>query len=167
MTTTSIEAARLRLDRITVDDAGDLFAILDDPSLHTFTGGAPMSRDALEKWIAFVVPGRSPDGSQRWRNWVVRLHQGDGVVGTVQATIIGDEATLAWTIGSAWQGRGYAKEAAAATAAWVATSGAATLRAEIHPDHAASGAVARSIGLAPTTDIVDGEVVWRGRPLAA
>lgn len=74
-----------------------------------------------------------------------------------------DEATLAWTIGTAWQGHGYAKEAAAAIAPWVATSGVVWLRAAIHPEHAASAA----IGLAPTSEVVDGEVVWRGVPPAA
>jgi len=126
----------LRLDPITVRDAGELFAVLDHPGLHTFTGGAPMSRDALEKWIEFVVPGHSPDGAETWRNWVVRLRDGGQTIGTVQATIVGDEATLAWTIGGEWQGHGYAKEAAVAVSAWVATSGVVWLRAAIHPEHA-------------------------------
>ena len=167
MTTIPIDTARLRLDPITVDDAGELFAVLDDPKLHAFTGGSPMSRDALEKWIEFVVPGHSPDGAETWRNWVVRLRDGGQTIGTVQATIVGDEATLAWTIGGEWQGHGYAKEAAVAVSAWVATSGVVWLRAAIHPEHAASAAVARSIGLAPTTETVDGEVVWRGFPATA
>jgi len=126
-----------------------------------------MSRDALEKWIVFVAPGHSPDGTETWRNWVVRVRDDGLTIGTVQATIVGDEASLAWTIGSAYQGHGYAKEAATAVSAWVATSGVVWLRAAIHPDHAASAAVAHSIGLAPTTEVVDGEIVWRGMPATA
>jgi RimJ/RimL family protein N-acetyltransferase len=164
LTTTPIDTVRLRLDPLTLDDADDLFAVLDDPELYMFTGGAPMSRDALEKWIEYVVPGRSLDGGEIWRNWVVRLRTDGRTIGTVQATIVGDEATLAWTIGSDWQGRGYAKEAAAAVVLWVATSGVVWFRAAIHPDNQASAAVARSVGLAPTTETVDGEVVWRGLP---
>jgi RimJ/RimL family protein N-acetyltransferase len=141
--------------------------VLDDPGLHAFTGGTPMTRDALEKWIEYVVPGHSPDGGEIWKNWVVRLRDEGQAIGTVQATIVGDEATLAWTIGSAWQGHGYAKEAATAVRLWVATSGVVWFRAEIHPEHEASAAVARSIGLAPTTEVVDGEVVWRGLPPTA
>jgi RimJ/RimL family protein N-acetyltransferase len=167
LTTTPIDTARLRLDPLTLDDADDLFAVLDDPRLHTFTGGAPMTRDALEKWIEFVVPGRSPDGAEVWRNWVIRVRDEGRAIGTAQATIVGDEATLAWTIGTAWQGHGYAKEAAAAVELWVATSGVVWFRAAIHPEHAASAAVARSIGLAPTSEVVDGEVVWGGVPPAA
>jgi RimJ/RimL family protein N-acetyltransferase len=126
-----------------------------------------MTSDALDKWIEFVVPGHSPSADEIWRNWVVRLRENGRAIGTVQATIVGDEATLAWTIGTEWQGHGYAKEAAAAVALWVATSGVVWLRATIHPGHVASAAVARSIGLAPTTEIVDGEVVWRGLPPTA
>ena len=126
-----------------------------------------MSRGALAKWIELIVPGRSPDGSETWRNWVVRLRDDGRTIGTVQATIVGVEATLAWTIGPAWQGHGYAKEAATAASAWIATSGVVWLRAAIHPEHEASGAVARSIGLAPTPEVVDGEVVWRGVPSTA
>ena len=113
------------------------------------------------------MPGHSPDGSETWRNWVVRQRSDGRTIGTVQATIVGDEATLAWTIGSDWQGHGYAKEAVTAVSAWIATSGVVWLRAAIHPEHQASAAVARSIGLAPTTEIVDGEVVWRGVPSTA
>ncbi len=126
-----------------------------------------MGRDALEKWIAFVAPGHSPDGAETWRNWVVRLRDDGPMIGTVQATIADDEASLAWTIGTAYQGLGYAKEAATAVSAWVATSGVVWLRAAIHPDHTASAAVAHSIGLAPTTEVVDGEIVWRGMPATA
>jgi RimJ/RimL family protein N-acetyltransferase len=126
-----------------------------------------MTRDALEKWIEFVAAGHSADGAEIWKNWVVRRRDDGRVLGTVQATIVGDEATLAWTIGTAWQGHGYAKEAAAAVVLWVATSGVVWLRAAIHPAHHASAAVARSIGLAPTTETVDGEVVWRGLPPTA
>jgi len=126
-----------------------------------------MNRDALQKWIEFVTPGHSPDGAEVWRNWVVRQRHDGRAIGTVQATIVGDEATLAWTIGSAWQGHGYAKEAAAAVVLWVATSGVVWVRAAIHPEHHASAAVARSIGLAPTSEIIDGEVVWRGVPPTA
>jgi RimJ/RimL family protein N-acetyltransferase len=126
-----------------------------------------MTRDALDKWIEFVAPGHSPSGAEIWRNWVVRLRDDGRTIGTVQATIADDEATLAWTIGTEWQGHGYAKEAAAAVVLWVVTSGVVWLRAAIHPGHEASAAVARSIGLAPTTEMVDGEVVWRGLPPTA
>jgi RimJ/RimL family protein N-acetyltransferase len=36
-----------------------------------------------------------------------------------------------------------------------------TITAAIHPGNAASAAVARRAGLAPTAELADGEVVWR------
>ena len=142
-----------------------LFAVLDDPGLHGFTGGRPRTREELDDWIRFVAGGRSPSGEETWWNWVIRVADGSAVVGTAQATSHGHEATLAWVIGTPFQGRGYAKEAAAAVASWLtATAGILRLRATIHPEHEASAAVARSIGLEPTGERDDGEIVWRNPP---
>jgi RimJ/RimL family protein N-acetyltransferase len=44
---------------------------------------------------------------------------------------------------------------------WLADREVHEVVAHIHPDHAASGGVARRAGLRPTGDRVDGEVVWR------
>ena len=63
-------------------------------------------------------------------------------------------------------GPGYAAEAAAAVVGWLAGGGVRTIEAHIHPDHHASGRVAARAGLEPSTDVVDGEVVWR-RPATA
>jgi RimJ/RimL family protein N-acetyltransferase len=143
-----------------------LFRVLDDPGLHTFIGGQPRTRDELARWIGVVASGGPPDGAERWYNWVVRRRDDDEVVGTVQATVVGDEASIAWVTGSAFQGSGFAKEAAAAMVEWLRSLGGVTkLRAEIHPDHLASQAVARSLGLAPTDELDDGEIVWRDHPV--
>ena len=139
MTTTPIDTARLRLDPITTDDVDALFPVLDDPRLHTYIGGSPMNRDALAKWIEFVTPGHSPNGDEIWCNWVVRRREDGQVIGTAQA------AALAW---------------------WAKAHGMVWLRAAIHPEHEASAAVAGSIGMAPTPETLDGEVVWRGLPPA-
>lgn len=42
----------------------------------------------------------------------------------------------------------------------VGERGVSRLRAHIHPEHEASMAVARSVGLAPTDALVDGETRW-------
>ena len=41
---------------------------------------------------------RSPDGSEEWLNWVVREKESNAAVGTLQATIAGDRAFVAWVI---------------------------------------------------------------------
>jgi len=157
----AIETSRLRLDPMGPADADELSPVLDDAALHVYTGGKPMSRPELERWITFVAAGASPSGLEIWCNWVIR-RTGDGVlVGTAEATIADDEASLAWVIGTAWQGYGYAKEAATGMVTWLRAHGVASLRASIHPEHGASNAVARSIALTPTDERAAGEVVWR------
>lgn len=69
-------------------------------------------------------------------------------------------AEVAWLVGTAAQGSGAAAECAAAMVAWLREGGVAIVRAHIHPDHAASAAVARRLGLAPTDERVDGEIRW-------
>jgi RimJ/RimL family protein N-acetyltransferase len=156
----AIATRRLRLVPLTAEDADALHAALDDPGLHAFTGGRPLAREALRERFAALEAGCSPDGAQTWANWVVRRR--DAAIGYVQATVTGRRADVAWVIGRAWQGRGYASEAAAAAAGWLLAAGVEELTAHIHPDHAASAGVARAAGLAPTGEAdADGEVVWR------
>jgi RimJ/RimL family protein N-acetyltransferase len=70
-------------------------------------------------------------------------------------------AHVAWVIGVAWQGRGFASEAATAVVDWLRGCGIADVRANIHPDHHASAAVARAAGMHATAERRDGETVWR------
>lgn len=160
--TTAPVTPRLFLEDLAPSHLDELQVVLDDPALHVFTGGEPHTREELTRWIDIVVAGRSPDGRERWRNWVIRRRDDGRAVGTVQATVVGSEASIAWVLGTAFQGRGYATEAAGAMVAWLrAEAGVTRLRAAIHPDHLASQAVARSLGLRPTSEVIDGEIVWR------
>ena len=156
-----LAASRLVLEPLRLEHEAELAPGLADLGLHAFTGGEPDSPPELHARIARQVRGRSPDGRDVWMNWVLR--DGREVVGTVQATIRPDGvAEVAWVVFTAFQGRGYAREAAAALVEWLLASGRAhAVVAHIHPDHAASAAVARAAGLAPTADRHDGEVVWR------
>ena len=89
----------------------------------------------------------------------------DELVGYVQATVVDGEhgrvAELAWVVGTPWQGRGYAKEAAQALSGWLRTQGVGTVIAHIHPAHAASARVAASTGLTRTDHQQDGEIRWQ------
>jgi RimJ/RimL family protein N-acetyltransferase len=157
----AIETTRLRLVPLTPRDAADLHPVLDDARLHVFTGGRPLGRAALEARFERLATGTSDDGSETWANWVVRARAGETAIGYVQATIGADEAELAWVIGTAWQGRGYASEAAAALAAWLLGAGVPRLTAHIRPDHHASAAVARAAGLRSTGELDGrGEAIW-------
>jgi len=68
-------------------------------------------------------------------------------------------ATVAWVVGTAFQGLGYASEAAVSLVDRLREEGWSVV-ADIHPDHGASQQVARAAGLAPTDEVVDGETRW-------
>ena len=165
----SIATDRLDLVPLTVADAGALVAVLADPALYAYIGGAPPSRADLVRRFRAQVAGRSPDGREAWHNWIVRERVSGAATGYVQATIAVDgpaPGEIAWMIGTPWQGRGYATEAARALVAWLEESGVRLIVAHIHPDHGASAAVAERAGLAPTDELVEGERVWRLIPSA-
>lgn len=160
-----LHSARLVLEPLQLGHAAEAFDILNDPRLHTYTGGQPASRDELSDRFARQVVGSSADGSQGWLNWMLRRHDTRRVVGTVQATLSHGEhdelqGELAWVVASDQQGCGYASEAAVAVAGWLREQGVDSLFAHVHPGHQASAGVARAVGLRATTTVVDGEVRW-------
>ena len=82
------------------------------------------------------------------------------LIGTVQATVTGAAAQLAWVVAVPHQGRGYAREAALAVRDRLRDAGVTGFSAYIHPDHRASAGVARTLGLSPTGTVVNGEIRW-------
>jgi RimJ/RimL family protein N-acetyltransferase len=160
---------RLDLEPLVAAHAAELAPLLDDPRLHEFTGGAPLSAAALATRYARLAARRSPEGDQLWGNWVMRLRDTGAAVGTVQATLPADgpmagPAEVAWVVAFAAQGRGYATEAASSLVGLLHEAGSAVV-AHIHPGHLASQRVARAAGLVPTGDVRgDGEVRWVRRP---
>lgn len=166
LATHALTSERLGLEPLRVDHAGEMVVLLDDTGLHTFTGGQPATSEQLRDRYTRQVVGCSPDGSQRWHNWVAREHATGVALGFVQATIEQQDARsvaeVAWVIGTAHQGRGYAREAATVMAAWLRQQGVEVIIAHVHPQHEASIAVARALGLSPTRTVVDSEVRWEG-----
>jgi RimJ/RimL family protein N-acetyltransferase len=157
----AIETDRLRLTPLRAEDADEMFPVLNDQRLHEFTDGDVMSREEMRTWFAFLARGLAPDGQEIWLNWLVRLRDGGQPIGYVQAGIEYLNADVAWVIGVPWQRQGYGSEAATAMVDWLIAHRIALLVASIHPDHAASAAIARRCGLAPTDEVVQGEVIWR------
>jgi RimJ/RimL family protein N-acetyltransferase len=157
-----IRTGRLELEPLTAGDADEMVGVLGDQRLHDFIGGRPATLEELRARYAVLADGRSPDGTQEWRNWILRLRDGTAV-GTVQATIVDDgrAAEIAWVVGTPWQGRGLASEAAIGLVAWLEARRVRTITAHVHPDHRASAAVAARAGLEPTGERHAGELVWR------
>jgi RimJ/RimL family protein N-acetyltransferase len=163
MTTPVLRTDRLSLVPLRPDDAVEMAVVLGDPALHAFTGGKPLDVVALRDRFDRLATGRSADLREAWHNWIVRLDETGAAVGTVQATVLGEQraADIAWVIGVPWQGRGYASEAANAVVSWLDGLGLITIQANIHPRHEASEKVASRAGLSPTDEVVEGERVWR------
>ncbi|MBZ4321525.1 GNAT family N-acetyltransferase [Streptomyces huiliensis] len=165
-----IRTARLDLLPLRVDHAREMAAVLSDPALHTFTGGTPDSPQALRARYERMTAG-SPDPAVSWLNWVIRLRDESRLTGTVQATVgpsgndAGRVAEIAWVVGTPWQGRGIATEAARALVDWLGRQQPVhTVIAHIHPAHHASATVATAAGLTPTDERHEGEIRWH-RPL--
>jgi RimJ/RimL family protein N-acetyltransferase len=135
--------------------------VFADPALHAFTGGTPATEDELRSRYAAQVAGPA-DGGAEWHNWMLRRRDRGELVGTVQATVTGTAAELAWVVAVPHQRSGYAREGATAVAGWLRGRGVVRFVAHIHPEHAASAGVARALGLAPTDTVVDGEIRWAG-----
>lgn len=151
----AIETPLLTLVPLDPEHADEMAAALSDPALHTYIGGAPLTASELRQRYERLVAG--PPG---WRNWVIRLRADDRLVGYVQATVEGRTAEVAWVVGTPWQGRGLAVAAAKALVDRLLDEGIETVVAHIHPDHAASAAVASAAGLSPTDRWHDGEIRW-------
>lgn len=170
---------RLNAEPLTVAHSLELAAALDDPVLHEFTGGSPLSATAMAQRSARLATRRSADGSQVWANWALRVRDTGEAIGTLQATLpaagpiagpttdpaagpatsVAEVAEVAWVVARSAQGRGYASEAAAGLVSRLRQAGW-TVVAHIHPDHVASQRVAAAAGMSPTDRVVDGEVRW-------
>ncbi|MFD5311264.1 GNAT family N-acetyltransferase [Streptomyces ardesiacus] len=159
----AVSTRRLDLLPLNVDHAEEMAAVLSDPALHTFIGGTPDTPQALRSRYQRMTAG-SPDPAVSWLNWVIRLRDESCLTGTVQATFgpsgHGPLAEIAWVVGTPWQGRGIATEAARGLVAWLIRQPVHTVIAHIHPGHRASAAVATAAGLTPTDERHEGEIRW-------
>jgi len=161
-----LASERLELELLRPEHADEMAPLLDDCALHTFIGGKPATAAELRDRYERHAVGRSPDRSEVWLNWILRRRDSGQVVGTVQATASEQHgklgAEIAWVIGTAHQRHGYAKEAAQLMVGWLQRQGVEVVIAHVHPQHEASKAVARAVGLSPTGEVVEGEVRWQG-----
>src|SRR5262249_53207005 len=109
-----LETERLRLEPLTQDHASELFEPLRDKRLYRYYAGEPPASIAeLQVRFSALESRRSPDGQQRWYNWVVRTR--DGIpIGRMQATIKDTHAIIGYDIFVRFWRNGYGREAGAA-----------------------------------------------------
>ncbi|MGC4943502.1 GNAT family N-acetyltransferase [Kribbella sp. DT2] len=154
MIATRFSTARLELVPLVVEYAVEMAGVLAAPELYRFTGGEPPSVERLTERFQRQTAGPGRPG-EYWLNWVISL---DGVlVGYVQATVT-DVAEVAWVVGKEWHRQGIAREAAVGLVQWLGDD--RKVVAHVHPEHAASQAVAEAAGLSRTDQVDDGEELW-------
>jgi RimJ/RimL family protein N-acetyltransferase len=159
--TEELTTERLVLTPLREDDAAEMVQVVSHAALYSFTNGAPPALEDLQSRYRTLVAGPH-SAREAWHNWVVRLPNGGGAIGVVQATIRDAVGDVTWMIAPPWQRRGYATEAASAMCDWLRHYGVETITAQIHPEHTASHKVATAIGLVPTDEVDDrSDVIWR------
>lgn len=144
----ALAAAGLRLEPQVVAHAAELYRVLADPALYVFTDDqAPADEAALTARLRYLESRRSPDGTERWLNWVLRTSEGD-VVGYLQATVrAGRQAEIAYMLGPAYWRRGYATTACGLMLAELReTYGVERVTATLDPQNSASLALLRKLG---------------------
>jgi [ribosomal protein S5]-alanine N-acetyltransferase len=106
-----IETGALTLVPQTVAHAEEMFVVLSDPAIYEYENEPPPSVEWLRARFAKLESRRSPDGQDRWLNWVIRLASSQ-LIGYVQATVRPDgSAATAYVLASAFWGRGLGRQA--------------------------------------------------------
>lgn len=110
----TIRAGSLVLEPQVAAHAAEMLPVLSDPAIYEFDGAPPESLSALEARFARLESRSSPDGEQRWLNWVVRLPTGE-LAGYVQASVTRDgTAHVAYELASRYWRQGIGRAAVSA-----------------------------------------------------
>lgn len=106
-----IETENLVLEPTVEKHAPFLLPLLQDESLYRFIPQNPPSFESLQKLYKAWSARTSPDGKEIWLNWMVRHRATGDYMGHFQAGF--DEKNgfvIAYTLGTAYQRKGYATE---------------------------------------------------------
>jgi ribosomal-protein-alanine N-acetyltransferase len=111
-----IETERLRCEPVTASHASAMFEVLADERIYRYLpSDPPESVEALRERYEFLSSGRSPDGREAWLNWILVKRTDGTPIGYFQATVREPQSCeIAYVLGPASWGRGYAREASVA-----------------------------------------------------
>ncbi|MBL8674331.1 MAG: GNAT family N-acetyltransferase [Rhodospirillales bacterium] len=165
----SLRTARLLLRPFVESDAGDYAALRYHPAVDAWLMPAPAD-DAVAAQRAQIA-----EYDQRWTAhgcapWAVVEIAGGRLVGHCGLRRLDelDLVDMIWTMHPDTQGKGYAKEAAAAALVWgFANLPVPRLGALIRPDNARSQSVARSLGMTVERRVERRPGQWRDIWVAA
>jgi RimJ/RimL family protein N-acetyltransferase len=159
----ALTTARLVLEPLTAWHGESLFPFLKEPLLYTYIPKEPpLAASHLSRRYEALEQRRSPDGTELWLNWAVRIAAG-GYAGLVEATLAADgTAQLAWFVFLPAQQQGFGREAVAAVLDHLATLGAYEAVAFVDTRNAPSLRLAKALGFTRTATHVMREKL-RGR----
>ena len=143
----TLNAGQLVLEPQRVEHAAEMFEVLSDPAIYEFENSPPQSLAWLEERFKRLEARASPDGTQQWLNWVIRLPTG-ALAGYVQATITRDRtALIAYELSSRFWRQGIGGAAVRAMLSELtATYGVRTFVAELKERNYRSAALLNSAG---------------------
>ena len=107
----ALETVRLTLEPQVAAHADEMFRVLSDPAIYEYENEPPDSAEWLRARFTRLESRRSPDGIERWLNWVLR-DRSSALLGYVQATVYPEHrAGIAYVLASDSWGKGLASEA--------------------------------------------------------
>lgn len=83
----TLRASLCTLEPLVAAHAREMFEVLGDPRIYEFENEPPPSEAWLRERYSRLESRGSPDGTEKWLNWVIRLPGGE-LAGYVQATIL-------------------------------------------------------------------------------
>ncbi|MGZ4132311.1 MAG: GNAT family N-acetyltransferase [Actinomycetota bacterium] len=156
-----LETSRLRLRELVPEDEVPLAALFADPEVMRWIGtGGVRTREDARRVIERELAGYRELG---YGDWATTLRGSDELIGLCGVLRWPDldgreEIEVAYLLGRAWWGRGFATEAATAIRDWARhTLDRERLVCLVYHDNVASAAVARKLGMAWDKDVSLGE----------
>ena len=149
----TLRTPRLTLEPQVAAHAEEMFVVLRDPAIYEFENDPPGSVEWLHQRFTKLETRCSPEGSEHWLNWVIRLPSA-GLAGYVQATVsAGKNAAIAYEMSSRFWGNGFASEAVRGMIGeLVAHYGVATLSAVLKRENHRSLRLLERLGFSPASE---------------
>jgi ribosomal-protein-alanine N-acetyltransferase len=143
--------------------APEMYRVLSDPAIYEFENEPPRSLEQLSIRFAKLETRASPDGTEQWLNWVIRLPDGH-LAGYVQATVLPTGvAFIAYELNSRYWRKGIGSSAVRAMMAELSASyGVHTFVAVLKAANFRSEALLQHLGFAHGD--ADQQAAYRDEP---
>lgn len=106
-----MQTARLAITPLVESDIASLVPVLWHPSVYAHIGGLPTHPNRIALGLQRALAGPPADrSSERWLNYGMRLHNSESLIGRLEATVHDGIAEVAFLLGPAHWGHGYAAE---------------------------------------------------------